>query len=131
MKKVAVILLLFIYGTTTIGATVHLHYCMNQFVSWSLFYDKEEACGRCGMEEKDKGGCCEDEHKHFKLKVDHPKSNLSQLITFFATPYLVSTVDDFNIHSYSATITETYPTSHAPPGINRNRLHIIYRVFLI
>ena len=131
MKKVAVILLLFVYGTTTIGATVHLHYCMNEFVGWSLFHGKDETCGKCGMEEKDKGACCKDEHKHFKLKVDHPKSNLSQLITFFATPYLVSPIVNFDVHSCSATIAETYPTSHAPPDTNRNQLHILYSVFLI
>jgi len=104
---------------------------MNVFVGWNLFHDKDESCGRCGMEEKDKGGCCKDEHKHFKLKVDHPKSNLSQLIIFFSTPYLVFPIVDFDIHSYSATITETYPTSHAPPDINRNRLHILNCAFLI
>lgn len=131
MKKAVVILLMLIYGSATMGATVHMHYCMNELVGWSLLHDENEACGKCGMEEKDKGGCCKDEHKHFKLKVAHPKSNLSQLITFFPTPYLVSSIVDFDIHPYSATITETYPTSHAPPGINRSRLHILYRVFLI
>jgi hypothetical protein len=112
------------------GATVHLHFCMNEFVGWSLFQGKDAKCGKCGMEEKDKGDCCKDEHKHFKLKTDHPKSNVTQLITFNATPALFAHVIDFDIHYYS-TITETYPTSHVPPDINRKRLHILYSVFLI
>ena len=130
MKKTAVILLLLIYGSATIGATVHLHYCMNEFVGWNLFHGKDDTCGKCGMSEKDKEGCCKDEHKHFKVKADHQKSNIAQLISFVATPALVAPVIDFDIHSYS-TITETYPTSHAPPDISRKRLHILYGVFLI
>jgi hypothetical protein len=49
MKKTAVILLLLIYGSATMGATVHMHYCMNEFVSWSLLHSKDDICGRCGM----------------------------------------------------------------------------------
>jgi hypothetical protein len=132
VKKTAVILLLLIYGSATMGATVHLHYCMNEFVGWSFFHGKDDKCGKCGMEEKDKdkGSCCKDEHKHFKLKADHQKSNASQLINFNATPVLIAPVIDFYIHSYSP-VTETYPTSHAPPDINRKRLHILYGVFLV
>ena len=130
MKKTVVILLLLIYGSATMGATVHLHYCMNEFVGWSLLHSKDDKCGKCGMSEKDKEGCCKDEHKHFKLKADHQKSNVTQPIFFITTPVLFIPVVDFDIHSYS-TITKTYPTSHAPPYINRKQFHILYGVFLI
>jgi hypothetical protein len=130
VKKTVVTLLLLIYGFTTMGATIYLHYCMNELVGWSLLHDKNETCGKCGMEEKDKGGCCKDEHKHFKLKVDHQKSSVSQLVTFITTPVLITPAVDFDIHSYS-TVTETYPTTHAPPDIVRKRLHILHGVFLI
>jgi hypothetical protein len=130
VKKTVVILLLLIYGSATMGATVHLHYCMNEFVGWSLLHGKDDKCGKCGMSEKDKKGCCKDEHKHFKLKADHQKSNATQPIFFITTPALFIPVVDFDIHSYS-TVTETYPTSHAPPDINRKRLNILYGVFLI
>jgi hypothetical protein len=130
VKKTAVILLLLIYGSATMGATVHLHYCMNQFVSWSLFHSKDDKCGKCGMTEKDKAGCCKDEHQHFKLKDDQRKTNASQLVSFIAAPVLLVPAVDFDIHTYS-TYTERYPTSHAPPDINRKRLHILNGVFLI
>ncbi len=130
MKNSVVILLLLIYSSATMGATVHLHYCMNEFVSWSLLHSKDDKCGRCGMDEKDKGDCCKDEHRYFKLKADHQKSNVSQLITFNATPVLIIPVVNFDIHFYT-TVTDTYSTSHAPPDINRERLHILYGVFLV
>jgi hypothetical protein len=103
---------------------------MNKFVGWSLLHRKDAKCGICGMEEKDKGDCCKDEHKHFKLNTDHQKSNVTQLITFNGTPILFLPVVDFDIHSYS-TITETYPTSHAPPDIGKERLYVLYCIFLI
>lgn len=130
MKKAVVILLILFYGSSTIGATVHMHYCMNELVGWSLLHDKDETCDRCGMAEKDKEGCCKDEHKHFKLKVDHQKVNVSNLVTFNAIPALTIPIVNLDIHSF-LNITETYPASHAPPDMIRKRLHILYGVFQI
>lgn len=103
---------------------------MNEFVSWSLFHDKDESCGKCGMEEKDKGGCCKDEHKHFKLKVDHQKSNTAQLAAIFISPALATSEIDFSFTSYNC-VTKKYPTCHAPPHERIPRLHILNCAFLI
>ena len=130
MKKTVVILSMLIYGFATMGATVHIHYCMNELVGWSLLRDEDNKCGRCGMAEEDKDGCCKDERKHFKLKVDHQQANVSQLVTFSVIPALLVPIIDFDIHSY-LNIAETDPTSHAPPDLDRKRLHILYGVFLI
>jgi len=130
VKKIGVILLLLVYGSATMGATVHLHYCMNEFVGWNLFHSKGEKCGKCGMPDKNKSGCCKDEHKHFKLKVDHQKANASQLISFIFMPVLIAPAGDIDSHS-NFTVEKTYPASHAPPDINRKRLHIIFRTILI
>ena len=70
------------------GCHCHLHYCMNEFVGWSLFHDKDDKCGKCGMEEKDKEGCCKDEHKHFKLKTDHQKAGVAQFMNLVTAPAL-------------------------------------------
>ena len=130
MKKIAVIFLLLIYGTATMGATVHLHYCMDEFVGWSLFSGKDDTCGKCGMEEKDKEGCCKDEQKHLKLKVDQQKTNVVQFISFISAPVTFTAVIDIDFQSYLS-ITENYPTCHAPPDIGQKRLHVFYGVFLI
>jgi hypothetical protein len=119
-----------IYGSATMGATVHLHYCMNELVGWSLLHDEEETCGKCGMAEEDKEGCCKDEHKHFKLKVDHQKTNVSHLVTFNDISVIIVPIANLDIYS-SSNIAETYPTTHAPPGITRKQLHILYSVFLL
>lgn len=119
-----------IYGSATMGTTVHLHYCMNEFVGWSLFHSKEDKCGKCGMDEKDKDGCCKDEHQHFKLKVEHQKGDVSRLITFITTPALSVPVIDCGFHSF-LNGTEPNSTCHAPPDIGKKRLHVFHCVFLI
>ena len=119
-----------IYGSATMGTTVYIHYCMNELVGWSLLNDKDGTCGKCGMAEENKGGCCKDERKHFKLKVDQQKAKVSHLIALNIFPALLVPIVDFDIHSCS-NITKTYPTSHAPPGVIRQPLHILHGVFLI
>ncbi|MGZ8558342.1 MAG: HYC_CC_PP family protein [Chitinophagaceae bacterium] len=130
MKKTAFILLLIIYGSATIGATAHLHYCMNDFVGWSLFHNKDKKCGKCGMVETDKEGCCKDEHKHFKLKVDHQKSNAALFINPVATPAVSVPSIEFSFQS-AINITDNHPTCHAPPDTHRDRLYILYCIFLV
>lgn len=129
MKKIAVILLLLIYGTATMGATIHMHYCMNELVGWSLWHgEKDKECGRCGMKEK-KGGCCKDEHKQVKLKTEHQKSVTAQYIQFLDVPALVTPIVDY---SFKGTpIALDFPVSNAPPKIPRERLYILHCVFLI
>lgn len=130
MKKAVVILLMLIYGSTTMGATVHLHYCMDEFVGWSLFHDEDETCGKCGMDEKDKEGCCKDEHKHFKLKVDHQKAGVTTMLAMGLAPAVTNTIPDFDFQPYIK-ITESYSHCHAPPDIGLTKLHVLHCVFLI
>lgn len=118
-----------IYGAATVGATVHLHYCMNELVGWSLWHSEKEECGRCGMKEG-KTGCCKDEHKQFKLKTDHQKAAAAFLINFNLAPAIVNPIPDFNFASF-VKVTENYSPSHAPPDIGDTRLHILHCVFLL
>lgn len=129
MKKIVVILLLLIYGSATMGATIHMHYCMNELVGWSLWHgEKDNECGKCGMKEK-KGGCCKDEHKQVKLKTEHQKSATAQYIQFLDVPALTTPVADFSFEIKPASL--AFPVSNAPPKIPRERLYILHCVFLI
>lgn len=112
------------------GATVYMHYCMDEFAGWSLFNGKNEKCGKCGMEEKDKGGCCKDEHKQFKLKIDHQKAEVAEFINLFISPVLSVPVVDFNFISL-LNIAESFPTCHAPPDIGQEKLYVLHCVFLV
>ncbi|MBK7345852.1 MAG: hypothetical protein IPI98_02770 [Chitinophagaceae bacterium] len=129
MKKIVVILLLLIYGSATMGATIHMHYCMNELVGWGLWHgERDKECGKCGMKEK-KGGCCKDEHKQVKLKTEHQKSATAQYIQFLDVPALTTPVADFSFEIKPASL--AFPVSNAPPKIPRERLYILHCVFLI
>jgi hypothetical protein len=129
VKKTAVILLLFIYGSATMGATIHLHYCMNSFVGWSLWHsNKGNECGKCGMKEKT-GRCCKDEHKQVKLTTEHQKSPVVQSLQLLEAPVFVTPVSEFTFKT--TTEIQTLPVSHAPPKISKQRLYILHCIFLI
>jgi hypothetical protein len=80
MKKLLVILLLMIYGSATMGTTVHLHYCMNKMVGWSLVDQQDHQCHTCGMEKK--GGCCKDSKAQIKLAADQQKADPAKNLSF-------------------------------------------------
>jgi hypothetical protein len=86
-----------IYGSATMGTTVHLHYCMNKVVGWSLVDNQDHKCHSCGMEKM--GGCCKDSKAQIKLAADQQKVDPSQIPNFncqqicsqpIATDYLLA-----------------------------------------
>lgn len=80
MKKLLVLLLLMVYGSATMGTTVHFHYCMNKVVGWSLVDNQDHKCPSCGMEKK--GGCCKDSKAQIKLAADQQKADPAKSINF-------------------------------------------------
>lgn len=130
MKKAAAIFFLIIYGFTSIGATVHIHYCMNELAGWSLLKTKTEKCGKCGMEKESDDGCCKDVHKQIQLKDSHKKvdsspgfSDFNALSILPQTNFIINTPDSFT----------PVPglVIHPPPLINLPGLYILNCVFLI
>jgi len=128
VKKILIIIILMIYGSATMGATIHLHYCMNKYVGSSLWHGKDDnKCGKCGMKDK-KDGCCKDEHKQAKLTTDHQKA-ATQFIDVLEAPAFISSLIDVVVKVSSASV--SYPNSTGPPKTLRGRLYILNCVFLI
>lgn len=131
MKKFIVTILAFLYITASVGATVHLHYCMDKLVNLGLWHNNDKKCGKCGMakSQEKENGCCKDEHKQVKLESDHKGAAtylLSELISF-ALPTPVFELPDINL----PTVTEQNPLSHAPPRSGDIAVYIRNCVFLI
>jgi hypothetical protein len=130
VKKVAVIILFLLYGSATMGATLHIHFCMNEAIGWSLVEKKDDKCGMCGMDEKDKEGCCKDERKHIKLTTDHAPTGFTLLAIAFsvdAHTYLVKCFD----FSPFAEITYGQSPNYAPPDPGATSLHVIHGNFRV
>ena len=77
MKRLCLAILAILYLTTSMGATIHLHYCMGKLVECSLWNKNSSKCSKCGMEKKPESAdnrCCRDEHKHLKIDKDQKLS---------------------------------------------------------
>ena len=125
MKKILVSILAVFYLASSVGATVHLHYCMDKFIDWSLLKDGDK-CNKCGME-KD-GGCCKDENKFVKNNIDQKVTEPSiQLIEMaaVATPAAFIYTSEYNFSS----LVQEYPRSNAPPRNNGIGIYILNNVF--
>ncbi len=132
MKKIVVILLLVIYGSTSLGATIHMHYCMNEFVGWNLWHgDQKNKCGKCGMKEK-KGGCCKEEQKQLKLSTDQNHNQLKAFVfEQFFTPVIL-THQAFYDFTQPTSVAVLLPKNNAPPNRCKSvPLYLSNCVFLI
>ena len=129
LKKIVVILLLLIYGSASMGATIHLHYCINQMAGWSLWHSKKEECGRCGTK-KNKTGYFKNEHKHFESKNDQRNAATVVPVIFKPAPAVVNLIPDSNFQAFKKVI-KGFSICHAPPDIGDNRRHILHCVYLV
>ena len=87
MKKIIVSILAFLYLGVSSGIAMKIHYCMGKKAGIELYGSDNGKCGKCGMKEK-KSGCCNDEHKFYKLNDSH--KNVSNNLNF-ETPVAVIT----------------------------------------
>lgn len=115
MKKLVVAILSFLYISTSSGATLQMHYCMDKLVDWSIGHtDKKNTCNNCGMEKDGKGknGCCKDEQKQLKIEKDQ-KAAAFELTFSLATAIPVS----HPVYNFTGitSVTEKFPLSNAPP----------------
>jgi hypothetical protein len=123
MKKFLASILAIIYLSTSMGATVHMHYCMGKLIGWSLVDHSGKDCSFCGMENKPAPegctvamkGCCRDEHHLIKSREDQKGGGLLSFelvkvpVTLAEVPY-ASWMSPFVISSVLAR-----PVANAPP----------------
>jgi hypothetical protein len=74
MKKIAVILLAFLYLAISSGLMLEVHYCMGKVaaaqISFSHNNHHNNACSKCGMKAGN-NNCCKDVVKFMKLQDAH------------------------------------------------------------
>jgi hypothetical protein len=139
MKKALASILAIIYLSTSMGATVHLHYCMGKLVGWGLMDQGNKNCHFCGMPKArpdpsnrctaDAKGCCHDVHKHFRNGSDQ-KACEPSLVFHSCTPALP---DHSNIMQYAAANAPLFdrPVINGPPGLSRISIFLRDRNFRI
>src|SRR5450432_1856520 len=132
MKKVLATILAFVYLSTTMGATIHLHYCMGKLASWGLIDHESKNCAQCGMVKKTSSSqcmaakmeCCKDEHKQIKTDKDQKlfPSEFSKYNNFSQTITLHELAIS-GITFFSTAI--AYPNTNAPPILGNLPLFVL------
>jgi hypothetical protein len=140
MKKTLVAILALVYFTTSVGATVHMHFCMDKLVSWGLGKNStnKKSCSYCGMSKsptdkhcsKENKGCCKDEQKIVKLENDQKISEASLQLSQISAEAVTPIFSDYSLE-YISSITEVYPVTHAPPGTQNVSLFVLNCIFRI
>lgn len=130
MKKIAVILLMFLYLIPAIGVKVSAHHCGGKITSVSiklLDFGHKCPCGNKPM----KKDCCKDEAKTFKLKDEHQKAiqfTLKGFKTFTNAPILVY---NFLFSFKEPLISDGHLSYTHPPDNTKHPLYIRHSVFRI
>jgi hypothetical protein len=118
MKKVVVSILMILYLGSFSGIAMDIHYCMGKKSGVDFFDTDKGKCGKCGM--KAKKGCCQDEHKFYKLLDTH--KNVSNDINFetFSVPVFLS-YNLFDWHladiSFLKEIQNNSPPNYSGPSL--------------
>ena len=123
---------MFVYGITTVGASVHLHFCMNKFISFNFTETENKTCGKCGMKESaTKKGCCKDEVKQLKIDNDHQKSTDASFIKIFqvTTIKYSSSLLEFNAVVFNLNVNAINYSPPLLPSIQKRT--ILYCTYMI
>jgi hypothetical protein len=112
MKKITIGILAFLYMAVSSGVAMQLHYCMGDKAGMELYGSSSDACGKCGMTEKDTG-CCHDEYKFYKINDSH--KTVSNDIDLAASS--IAVVNDFYIYNWQMPddAAATAVNNHSPP----------------
>ena len=128
MKKIAIILLAFLYLLPAIGFSINVHFCGNKIQTVSVESVNKKLCS-CGS--KMPKGCCRNIHTVIKL-TDNQNPSSSTDLTFnnFAKQLANNAFLHLGVFpdGFSAFIIPNY---HAPPDINKLPVYLANCTFRI
>ncbi|RYD79988.1 MAG: hypothetical protein EOP53_08765 [Sphingobacteriales bacterium] len=129
MKKFLLSILTLMYMTVSSGIAMEIHYCMGERAGADLYSTGSDKCGRCGMKEQNKKGCCHDDHKFYKLEDSHKKS--ANELSFNVGDFCVQ--QDLPVYNWviPTAITKTVVHNNSPPGYIPRPARILHGVYRI
>ncbi|RYY70972.1 MAG: hypothetical protein EOO13_04770 [Chitinophagaceae bacterium] len=129
MKKLLLSILTIMYMTVSSGIAMEIHYCMGERAGADLYGSGSDKCGKCGMKEQNKKGCCHDDHKFYKLDDSHKKA--ANDISFQLDPVVVLSPIPGNDWVLPAGRSGQVIHNNSPPGYIPRPARIMHGVFLI
>src|SRR5687767_558854 len=128
MKKVALILLMAVYGLATFGVGISKFYCCSKLKSVSFSFAEFDK-GDCKVNNIN-SNCCEEKTQHIKVKDAHKASVENN---FSPKPFPLpdtnyTSTQNFFFKSQQVLITYNI---HGPPVFNNKPIHILNCVYRI
>lgn len=115
--------------TVSSGIAMELHYCMGEKAGVDFYKTSSDTCGRCGMTELDKEGCCTDDHKFVKIEDSH--QHAINHINFNTGELAIITSVVFYDWSLPAAVSVNNVANHSPPTYSKPPERILHGVFRI
>lgn len=128
MKKIALILLICVYGLSSFGVGIRQVYCCGKLKSTtvSILQDAKAKCGK-GDENS---GCCKTKFKSLKVKDTHiAADDISNPVKHFTDLHL--SIPSFEVTALANEPMNIANTSHAPPTHHDIPVYILYCNFRI
>ena len=130
MKKIIASIAFLCYLAVTSGIIVNFHYCMNRLASMQWFVAENKTCPTCGMHIEKSHGCCRDEVKIVKMKVDQKTTpsvifELPSLTPLFHLPSLFIVAPFCNVNE------SRHYQNHSPPLLTEQDTYLQNCVFRI
>ena len=86
MKKLLALILMLVYGVTSFGMTLHMHYCCGKLDKVSLSSKEIKSCKfETTIHSK---GCCDNKNYELKIKADQEPGSRQPTTFLFQTPTL-------------------------------------------
>lgn len=111
LKRIAILSILLMYLSTTVGFAMSLHFCGTEISSIQLNHESKKPC--CGNETTSKANeCCKDKQIHIKLSDQHQTKQSAKIPAEF----------NFDLLFYPSWISNFFvDTSSAISGLNYRR----------
>ena len=130
MKKITVILLMFLYLIPAIGVTVSAHYCGGKVTSVSLNpFDTKHKCP-CGSRKMPKN-CCKDETTTIKLADEQQKTQQISCNVVKFTDFQPAIPTNLTFDNHTPLLSTEFDRSTHPPDDLKHPLYIRHCVFRI
>jgi|SRR6476661_4071211 len=127
MNKLLIIMLMLVYGFSSTGMTLQLHYCCGKLKSIELAPVKDPGCGN--QHKMGSRPCCETKNIHSKTNSDQDSYQLVYKISNPSTPVI------FLTHGSDLLVTSNESKvvfqGYASPPLQSRSLFLLNRVFRI
>ena len=129
MKKLLIIPVMFIYLFAVSGIMITAHYCGQELESWNVYVESDGCAGDdCSDVPEEEDGCCKDEIRLMKLKIDQTIAKLVQ--HHFSAPVIPTVSFSYLLPPPITDYITEEPVAHGPP-LSEQDTYLQNRVFRI